>query len=245
MTVHAPPQFTPAQILMTGQRAEAEGRHDFAVQFFRHLTEHYPQTHEAAVAHDALARLAQLHAAGPVHAGQPSGFQMSAQAYFGQPAADADYGTGHPFQPPPMATHRRAISIAPAEAARRPHPFEPPRSRPGYRTGRILARCVSWLGGIAIIAGLALLPVLLLNPRLLSTVALAVVGPAAASIGAGAAGLLVVSGFVMLVAGQLIRALFDLANASRDLAAQTRARAEHDSAEQRARKGAGHGHGHD
>lgn len=51
------PQFTPAQILEAGQRAMAEGRTEYAVQFFRHLIEHYGATPEAGAARDALARL--------------------------------------------------------------------------------------------------------------------------------------------------------------------------------------------
>ena len=41
--VHAPPQFTPAQLIESGRRAEAEGRLDLAVQFYRHLTEHFAE----------------------------------------------------------------------------------------------------------------------------------------------------------------------------------------------------------
>ena len=35
-------QYTPAQILDLGRRAEADGRQDYALQLFRHLAEHYP-----------------------------------------------------------------------------------------------------------------------------------------------------------------------------------------------------------
>ena len=50
------PQFTPVQILEAGQRAFAEGRTEYATQFFKHLIDHYSDTAEAAVAREALAQ---------------------------------------------------------------------------------------------------------------------------------------------------------------------------------------------
>jgi hypothetical protein len=55
--VHATPQFTPAQLIESGRRAEAEGRLDLAVQFYRHLTEQFAEAVEAAEAHGALGRI--------------------------------------------------------------------------------------------------------------------------------------------------------------------------------------------
>ena len=54
---HTSPQFTPAQLLDSGRRAEAEGKFELAVQFYRHLTDHYGQTAEAAEARNGLGRL--------------------------------------------------------------------------------------------------------------------------------------------------------------------------------------------
>ncbi len=55
--VHASQQFTPPQLLEAGHRAEAEGRLDLAAQFYRHLTEHYAFTGEAAEARNGLGRV--------------------------------------------------------------------------------------------------------------------------------------------------------------------------------------------
>jgi hypothetical protein len=55
--VAASPQFTPAQLIESGRRAEAEGRPDLAVQFYRHVTEHFAGAAEAAEAHGALGRI--------------------------------------------------------------------------------------------------------------------------------------------------------------------------------------------
>ena len=49
--------FTPAQILEAGRRAEAEGRVEYAIQFYRHLTDHLARTAEATTAREALHRL--------------------------------------------------------------------------------------------------------------------------------------------------------------------------------------------
>jgi hypothetical protein len=55
--VHALPQLTPTQLIESGRRAEAEGRLDLAVQFYRHLTEHFAEAVETAEAYGALGRI--------------------------------------------------------------------------------------------------------------------------------------------------------------------------------------------
>jgi hypothetical protein len=57
MLTHAAPQFTPAQLIDAGRRAEAQGRPDMAVQFYRYLTEYFAEAVEAAEAHNALGRI--------------------------------------------------------------------------------------------------------------------------------------------------------------------------------------------
>jgi hypothetical protein len=61
MMVHASPQFTPGQLIESGRRAESEGRLDLAVQFYRHLTEHFSEAVEAAEAYGALGRIGTVH----------------------------------------------------------------------------------------------------------------------------------------------------------------------------------------
>jgi hypothetical protein len=57
MMTHAAPQFTPTQLIDAGRRAEAEGRPDLAVQFYRHVTENFAEAAQAAEAHGALGRI--------------------------------------------------------------------------------------------------------------------------------------------------------------------------------------------
>ena len=52
-------QFSPAQILHAARRAEAEGRDEYALQFFQHLSEYYGTTPEGRAANDAVARVNQ------------------------------------------------------------------------------------------------------------------------------------------------------------------------------------------
>ena len=47
-------QFTSTQILEAGQRAEVEGRLEYAIQFYRHLTDHLPRSADAMIAREAL-----------------------------------------------------------------------------------------------------------------------------------------------------------------------------------------------
>ena len=55
--VHTSQQFTPPQLLDAGRRAEGEGKLDLAMQFYRHLTEHYAYTSEAAEARNGIGRI--------------------------------------------------------------------------------------------------------------------------------------------------------------------------------------------
>lgn len=57
MLTHGAPQLTPAQLIDAGRRAEAQGRADLAVQFYRYLTEFFAEAVEAAEAHNALGRI--------------------------------------------------------------------------------------------------------------------------------------------------------------------------------------------
>lgn len=52
-------QFSPAQILQAAHRAEAEGRDEYALQFFQHLSDYYGTTPEGRAANDAVARVNQ------------------------------------------------------------------------------------------------------------------------------------------------------------------------------------------
>src|SRR5436190_20031999 len=112
------PQFTPRQLLDAGRRAEAEGSLDHAIQLYRHLTDHYAYTAEAAEARNGLGRMG-------AGAGQRLWAENGAAAPHPTPFA-------HGRIPGPHSGARgRAV-------AKERH----------YRTGRVLATlvsCVGWL----------------------------------------------------------------------------------------------------
>jgi hypothetical protein len=206
----AAPQYTPSQVLEAGRRAEAEGRIDYAVQFYRHLTDHHASAPEAEAAHDALTVIYARRAGEPAPAPAINGAQFRT----GPPPVPAQARSA-PQVPP-------AIAIAPLDAERL-LPLILPEPQNAYRTGRILARLLTWAGGTVALAGLVTLPLLLLAPHVLAAVpwagdwlSLPILAPAALA-----------GGVLAMLLGQLVRAVLDQANATCDLAATERAQAEH------------------
>jgi hypothetical protein len=178
--VHTSQQFSPPQLLEAGHRAETEGRLDLAAQFYRHLTEHYAFTGEAAEARNGLGR---------VGAAQSQLWHTN--------------GTSH------------------VNGAARPQRRRPVAPRDHYRTGRTLARTLSGLGWLAVACGLAA-PAVYAG---LDHFALGTSFPrfGMAQILTGAASL-AGAGLLVVFSGQIARAVFDQANATRDLVALERAK---------------------
>jgi hypothetical protein len=178
--VHASQQFTPPQLLEAGHRAEVEGKFDLAIQFYRHLTEHYAFTGEAAEARNGLGRVG------------------AAQSQIWQ-ANGSSLGNG-------ATTGPRRRPVAP---------------RDHYRTGRALAQVISAVGWVTVLTSLA-------GPALY--LALDGITPVAALPRFGilqilmAAGGLAGTGLFTVFTGQIARAVFDQANATRDLIALERAK---------------------
>jgi hypothetical protein len=52
-------QFTPVQVLHAARRAEAEGKMEYALQFYRHLVEQHGSSAEAQEAREGLFRIAE------------------------------------------------------------------------------------------------------------------------------------------------------------------------------------------
>jgi hypothetical protein len=229
------PEFTPAQVLDAARRAESEGRTEFAVQFYRHLATSFPGTPEAAAAEAGLSHLSPF----PELTGRQrqtglppvNGYRLPDpfQAAPGRDPYDAphqQYGGPQPQFATP-ATHGEHAT--PAELNHTtvdlPHPVS------DYRTGRILARLVTWLGGLVILGGIALAVAAIAIPRTASS--LPVLGSFVTGPEFGI--FMAVGGLAQIILGQLVRALFDQANAARDLAIVTRARLEGRPAQHRRR----------
>lgn len=211
MSVLEPPRFTPAQILEAGNRAAGEGRLDFARQFFQHLIASYPGTPEANAAVQGLGRLPPLPGLAPQS--EPAHYDPQ----LARGPAQAPFNVVP--QPDPHFSHRQQPAGSHAGSDRRT--LELPEPAHDYRTGRIIARLVTWLGGLLMLAGLALLPLAVLSPRTLA--GLPFIGQLVS--GPVVAGGAMLAGIVQIMMGQLVRALLDHANSARDIAAIARAQA--------------------
>jgi len=213
--MHASPQVTAAQVLDAGRRAEADGRVDYAVQFYRHLADNHASEPEGQIAREALSRLKRFS-------------EKNAPGTNGQKRA----------VPPPLRTFshndatksstiasrssRRPIRLAPVGRGNTPRVVEVSEFGPAYVVGRLIAHGFAVTGTILILAGLiaaaiaaflpaeaaAKLPVWLVTQH-------PFVGLIAAFLGIG-----------LIFSGQIARAVFDMAEASRELAAIERARME-------------------
>lgn len=240
-----PQQFTPSQILEAGRRAENEGRVEYAIQFYRHLTDHLARTPEAAVARDALTRLgaATVAATAPNPAATSHPAPENGHYYNGSggpfhgPAAAAAPSTG-PMQARPAPAPgaggalivrqpaNGAASHAQDAAARRR--LLVPRSRRRYRTGRFVARAFTVIGFAVITVGTVVLGASLLARSATIAGVLPDLIAAQQLIGTAAGVSLILLGMVQVLGGQLARAIFDTASTNRDLVAYSRARATFD-----------------
>jgi hypothetical protein len=188
-------QFTPQQLLEAGHRAEGEGKFDLAAQFYRHLTEHYSYTAEAAEARNGLGRVG----------------ATQSQIWHTNGASNGhSLGLGAPHIT--VATSKPNVARAP-----RRRPVAP---RDYYRTGRALAALVSGFGWLMVLLGMVLPAVAFVPGAGLPPLGLAqLIG--------GATGLCI-AGLFIVFCGQAARALFDQANATRELVALERAKIGHD-----------------
>ena len=227
-------QFTSAQILEAGQRAEVEGRLEYAIQFYRHLTDHLPRSAEAMIAREALSKLGAL-ARGAETSSQPANGPAAASYYSNGTAPSS----ANPASPLPQQYGRPAGT---AIAMRRPQPipaatntaapkpaFTMPKSKRRYRTGRFFARLFSVLGFVQIALGVVTVILGMVSHFGGGSASMPAIIASQSPVIAGTAGAaLLFLGAVQVLAGQLARAMFDQASASRDVAAFHRARAAYD-----------------
>jgi hypothetical protein len=163
-------QFTPVLVLHAARRAEAEGKMDYALQFYRHLVEQHGSTPEAQDAREGLfriaewrwgeARVARGRDAAPAPSAQPkaepapaaavpppvsnplanSGLAGAQQAYFPEQKTHLDERSHHRETLPQIARERHADDLPPFRAR--------------YRAARFVAIALSGLGWVAVLSGL-------------------------------------------------------------------------------------------
>ncbi len=220
-------QFTPVQVLQAARRAEAEGKMDYALQFYRHLVEQHGGTPEAQEAREGLfriaewrwgeARVARTSAAGSAGAGpQPLPSPPS-------PPSDGQRVYNVANNAPAYPADQQSVSGLPQIIARQHQQGgeELPLFHARFRVGRFFAHTLSAFGWITLLSGV-LAVVAGLGGFVGELSAIALLGtPFGVMLGVPA----VLLGLVLVVAGQLAAALFESANASLELTAIERGRA--------------------
>lgn len=190
------PQFTVGEIMEAARRAEAEGKLDYALQFYRHIIEHHGADLEAYEARDSFQRVMAL---------QRSARTLGLQA------------ESHPDARLPLVVQRKPQASLPEMPSEPEFAF-----KERYRAGMSMAHAANWAGWLLVGAGSALgaagaigRPAALAAPALFDL-------PAGIVFGIVAAG----GGLALVFVSQLALAVFDNANASRHLLAIERAKAE-------------------
>ncbi len=244
--LHTPTNYSPRQLLESGRRAEAEGKIDIAGHRYRHVADGFPNTPEGAEAYAGLVRLGYAAPepqqqygnghAGPTMQGgwgpnapglpAPNGHPHEAHGYHAAPAA------GYAAAPPPaaqpayngyMQTPVQTVAANFAPNARQQPARREARSRPvtqpSYRLARLIAAVVFSAGWALVAAGI-LSPV----PALLGLLG-ATPGPIAVAVAAAA---LTGGGLLTILGGQAAIAVFDQADAMRELVDIERAKWEQD-----------------
>lgn len=221
--MHGAPHYTPHQIIEAGQRAEADGQIQYAVQFYRHILDNFAGSPESGFAYERLTFLETTAHAVPTH--EP----MVASAHWTQAqgtptqgrdqrAAHSETGAAldHQLSMPTIARPRTAPAqngaIQPTSGARA-RPIVS--TRDGYRVGRLVAQIVTIAGWFAFVFGgvaLVIVQAGMLPTRLPGFIAIIL----------PFSGIATAAGFGMIFFGQFARASFDTANATRELVAIAR-----------------------
>jgi hypothetical protein len=230
-------QFTPVQVLQAARRAEAEGKMDYALQFYRHLVEQHGTTSEAQEAREGLFRIAEWRwgearvargreAGAAASAGQtaptppaaPGAAAASQRVYNVANAPPPQPGYGSDQQPVASAQQSKLPQVASREQDQGDEDLPP--FRASFAVAKFCANALSGIGWITLLAGAG------------AAVAgfggfigaLSAIGPLGLPFGVLLGVPLAIIGLVLVVAGQLASAVFQSANAQLELVAIERGR---------------------
>jgi hypothetical protein len=232
-------QFTPVQVLQAARRAEAEGKMDYALQFYRHLVEQHGTTPEAQEAREGLFRIAEWRwGEARVARGREAGTAGATpqqNAPPSQPPQSASAGgqrvynvanNSPPQQPSSYHPEQQQTSAAPGklpqiiEREHNQQGEDPPPFRPRFQIAKFAANVLSALGWITLLAGIGG-AIGGLGGFYAELSAIALLGlPFGVLLGGPAVAL----GLVLVVAGQLATAVFASTNAQLELVAIERGR---------------------
>lgn len=217
-------QYTPVQVLQAARRAEAEGKMDYALQFYRHIVEHHGTSAEAQEAREGLFRIAEWRW-GEARIARRQEAANSGANYSGQQQQRPVAVTGNAQPQPAYAPEPPEVPVTggatrmPQFVAREAAKAEGGASlaEPGkerYRVGRIVAMLVSGCGWASVLGGVVV-ALMALADATAEIAAAAVLGlPLGIVLGVPA----IVIGLVLVVTGYLAIAVFESSNATLELA---------------------------
>lgn len=217
------PQFTPAQVLQAGRRAESEGKPDLAERFFRHVVEHYGATPEAAAAREGLSRLGERRGERPLAVAVSPPAPFTATEGKEGPPPQVNGSNGEPAHPEAIlrgdagSGDEAAVDSAPAAVPVPGPPLAPQRAegsagpRRRYRSGRFVAWVAGLAGWLMVISGLALVPLAWTSKAAEWAPLLA--SPAGLAATAAWAAVQSFGGLILVLLAQVARAIFDMAEA--------------------------------
>lgn len=237
-------QFTPVQVLQAARRAEAEGKMDYALQFYRHLVEQHGSAPEAQEAREGLFRIAEWR----------WGEARVARAREGSNPAGAPPLQNQQSATPPPTTGQRVYNVAGGQnvGGGQPQPHQPqggyaadqqPSSGPSgmpqilsrqnakaeeaapfaerFRFSKFFAHALSSVGMVTLLSG-----IFAVAAGIAGLVAeLSAIGLLGAPFGVMLGVPAALFGLVLVVGGQVAAAIFDSANATLEMAAIERDRA--------------------
>jgi hypothetical protein len=220
--MHTSVQYTPLQVLQAARRAEAEGKMDYALQFYRHIVENHASSPEAQESREGLMRIAEWRWS------ETRGNQQRRQDYTGvQSPSHARYTPppserSDPYADEAAASERsgRMPQIIAREAAKAAEGAGPATVASHYRLAKIMAQVVSGVGWASVVAGLAITIVAVAGLVAEFAVAGLLGMPLGVVLGMPTA----VIGLVLVLTGHLAIAVFDGADATLELLAIERGR---------------------
>jgi hypothetical protein len=204
-------QYTPVQVLQAARRAEAEGKMDYALQFYRHLVEHHGMTAEAQEAREGLFRIAEWRWG-------EARVTRRQEVVNGPPSHSSYAPSAHPEYPPEPAGHLPQVIAR--EAAKAAGVGAAQLHKVRYRGATMIALLVSGVGWASVIAGV-LISLLAAGGVVGDVSAGGLLGlPMGVLLGVPTA----VIGLVLIVTGQVAAAVFESTNATLELLALGRTR---------------------
>lgn len=227
--MHTSVQYTPLQVLQAARRAEAEGKMDYALQFYRHIVENHATTPEAQEAREGLMRIAEWRwsetrggARRQDYAGNQPSHHPSHQRY--APPHQNEQQRPDPYadaaEPAPHASGQGHLpQVIAREAAKAAHGSEPVLFTQ-HRAAAIVAQVVGLIGWASVVAGLAV-AIVAGAGTFAEVSAEGLMGmPVGVVVGMPAA----VVGLALVLAGHLATAVFESTNATLELLSIERGR---------------------